>query len=63
MEGVLSRRQSERSEVERGGSASLLVEGVLNPINSQQAWMEEGRQGREATLPAMKKQFYGRHGL
>ncbi len=23
----------ERSEVERGGSASLLVEGVLNPIN------------------------------
>ena len=27
-----ARRQYERSEVERGGSASLLVEGVLNPI-------------------------------
>jgi hypothetical protein len=31
--GWRARRQSERSEVERGGSASLLVEGVLNPNN------------------------------
>jgi hypothetical protein len=37
MEGVLNRRQSERSEVERGGSGSLLLEGVLNPINSSEA--------------------------